>query len=118
MYTIIRKYDIVPGSASELKRRIQADLEPLVSCLPGFVAYYLLDVSTDEVVSISIFDSKGHADIASGPTAFWARDFLDGFILGLPEITVGQTEVYHSMQGRSSQSDCQQVVMEPLMRIS
>ncbi len=117
MYTTIRKYYIVPGSASELKRRVQADFEPLVSCLPGFVAYYLLDVSIDEVVSISIFESKGYADIASGPTAFWTRDFLDGFVLGLPEITTGQTEVYHSVQGRSSQSDRQQVVTEPLMGI-
>ncbi len=104
MYTIIRTYAIVPESASELKRRVQTDLVPLINCLPGFVAYYLLDVSADEVVSVSIFDSKGHADMASGPTNFWTRDLLDGFIQGLPEITAGQTEVYHSVQGRSSQS--------------
>ncbi len=91
MYTIIRKYAIVPELASELKRRVQTDLVPLISCLPGFVAYYLINVGADEVVSVSIFESKGHADLASGPTDFWTRSFLDGFIQGLPEITAGQT---------------------------
>ena len=117
MYTIIRKYYIVPGSWSELKRRIQTHFEPLISSLPGFVGSYLLEVSTDEVASVSIFDSKGKADIASGPTSFWTRDVLGGILQGLPEIVAGQTAVYSSVLGRSSHSDRQQVVMEPVMGI-
>jgi hypothetical protein len=112
MYTTICKYDIVPGSGAEFKRCIQAEVEPRISCLPGFVGYYLLEVSTDQVVSVSVFDSKGHADIASGPTGFWMRNVLGDYILELPEIVSGQTEVYSSVEARSSRSDCQQVAME------
>ena len=95
MYTTIRTYYVKPGSGSQLKGRIQALVAPLIRGLPGFVGYYLLDVSTDQVTSISIFDSKDHADAASGPTGFWMRDALGDYIRGLPEIIAGQTEVHN-----------------------
>jgi hypothetical protein len=117
MYTTIRTYYIKPGSSSQLKQRIQALVEPQISNLPGFIGHYLLEVSPEQMTSISIFDCKGHADIASGPTGFWMRDALGDCVLGLPEIIGGQTEVYNGMQTYSSQLDCQQMVMEPLMGI-
>ena len=117
MYTTVRTYYLKPGSGSRLKRRIQAHVEPRISGLPGFVAFYLLEVSADQMTSVRIFDSKGKADIASGPTSFWMRDALGDDILGLPEIIAGQTDVYSSVEARSRHSDRQQVVMEPLMGI-
>ena len=116
MYTTIQTYYMKPGSGSELKQRIQALVEPRISGLPGFVGYYLLEVRTDRISSISIFDSKGHADMASGPTGFWMRHALDDVILGLPEIIAGQTVVYNG-QACSSQRVHQQVVMDPLMGV-
>ncbi len=116
MYTTIHTYYIKPGSGTELKQRIQALVEPRISGLPGFVGYYLLEVRTDRMTSISIFDSKGHADMASGPTGFWMRDALNNSVLGLPEIIAGQTDVY-SGQACSSQRDRQQVVIDPLMGV-
>ena len=117
MYITVRTYYLMQGSGSELKRRIQAHVEPRISGLPGFVAYYLLEVSADQVTSVSIFDSKGHADSASGPTSFWMRDALGNDVLGLPEIIAGQTDVYSSVEARSSHSDRQLEDMEPLMGI-
>jgi hypothetical protein len=95
MYTTIHTYYVKPGSGSQLKRRIQAYVEPRISGLPGFVGYYLLDVSTDQVTSISIFDSKGHADAASGSTGFWMRDALGDYVRGLPEIIADQMEAHN-----------------------
>ena len=98
MYTTLRTYYLKPGSGSRLKRRIQAHIEPRISGLPGFIGSYLLEVSADQVTSVSIFDSKGHADIASGPTGFWMRDALGDDVLGLPEIIAGQTAVYNGKE--------------------
>ena len=117
MYTTIRNYYIKPGSGSQLKRRIQELVEPQISTLPGFVGYYLLEVRTDRMSSVSIFDSKGHADLASGPTGFWMREALGDDVLGLPEIIDGQTDVYNVTQAHSSQRDRQQMVPDPLMGI-
>ncbi len=117
MHTTIRTYYIKPGSGYQLKQRIQVLVEPQISGLPGFISYYLLEVRTDRMASISIFDSKGHADIASGPTGFWMSEALGNDVLGLPEILAGQTEVYNVTQARSSQRDRQQMVPDPLMGI-
>jgi hypothetical protein len=113
MYTTIHTYYLKPGSGSELKQRIQACVEPRISGLPGFVGFYLLEVRTDRMTSISIFDSKGHADTASG---YWIRDALSDFALGLPEIIAGHTDVYNG-QACSSQRDHQQMAMDPLMGV-
>jgi hypothetical protein len=85
MYTTIRTYYIRPGSWPEFKRRFQTHVMPWIRGLPGFVGSYLLEVSADQVSSISIFDSKGHADLASGPIGFWMRDAVGDSVLGLPE---------------------------------
>jgi Antibiotic biosynthesis monooxygenase len=116
MYTTIHTYYVKPGSGSELRQRIQALVEPRISGLPGFIGYYLLEVRTDRVTSISIFESKGHADMASGPTGFWLRHALGDAVLCLPEIIAGQTDVYNG-QACSSQRDRQQVVIDPLMGV-
>jgi hypothetical protein len=113
MYTTMRTYSIRPGSWPELKRRFQTYVKPRISGLPGFVASYLLEVSADQVTSVSVFDSKGHADLASGPIGFWMRDALGDAVLGLPEIISGQSEVSRSGGARSRHSDRQQVLMEP-----
>ena len=117
MYITVRTYYLRPGSWSRLKRRIQAHVEPQISGLPGFVGSYLLEVSADQMTSVCIFDSKGYADIASGPTGFWMRHALGDSVLGLPEIISGQTDVYSSVEARSRHRDRQQVVMEPVMGI-
>ncbi len=117
MYTTIRTYYIKPGSGSQLKQRIQEFVEPQISGLPGFMSYYLLEVRTDRMSSISNFDSKGHADMASSPTGFWMRKALGNDVLGLPEIIDGQTEVYTVTQARSSQRDREPLVPDPLMGI-
>lgn len=55
MHAAIRRYKAKPGSASELARRAQEGFVPLVSGLPGFIAYYGLAVDND-VVTVSIFE--------------------------------------------------------------
>ena len=105
MYTTIDKYRIVPGAGAELKRHIQMEFKPLIGRLPGFVGYYLLEVGADQLVSVSIFASKGKADLASGPTGFWMRRLssaLGDCILGRPEIVSGQTEVYSRVEAPTS----------------
>ncbi len=89
MYTTICTYSIKPGSWSELKHRIQEDVEPRISGLPGFIFSSLLEMNADKVTIVSLFDSKGHADLASGPIGFWVRAALGDYILRLPEIISG-----------------------------
>ena len=64
-------------------------------------------VGTDQLVSISIFDSKGKAALADGPMGFWMRRLsaaLSDCILGRPAIVSGQTEVYSRVETLASRS--------------
>jgi hypothetical protein len=92
MYTTIAIYTVVNGDAEKLKQRIQTDYGPLISQLPGLIGSYLLEGRADQVISLNIFDSKGHADLASGPLGFWMRQVLGDCTVGQPEIVSGQME--------------------------
>ncbi len=93
MYTTICTYTLVPGAWAKLKQRLQTEYKPLISRLPGLLDYYLLQGKADQLISISIFDSKGHADLASGLLGFCMRNALGDCMLGQPKIVSGQTEV-------------------------
>ena len=108
MYTMIDTYTLEPRAGAQLKQRLQAAYESLISCLPGLVGYCLLWRNADQVISISIFDSKGHADLSSGPLGFCMRKVLGDHILGQPEIISGQTEVKSSVAARVSRGIRQQ----------
>ena len=102
MYTTICNYTLVPGAGAQLKQRLQEEYESLTSCLPGLVGYYLLQGSADQVISINLFDSKAHADLASGPLGFCMRKVLGDYILGPPEVVSGQIEVESSVAACTS----------------
>ncbi len=102
MYTTICIYTLGPGAGAKLEQRLQAEYESLISRLPGLIGYYLLQGNADQVISISIFDSKGHADLASGLLGYCMRKVLGDCILGQPQIVSGQTEVESSGAARAS----------------
>jgi len=93
MYASIRKYYIIPGTLEELLRRVQEGFVPLISQIPGFRAYYVLEVRNDEVLSISIFDTQAGAEESVRRSADWVAKDLASFLQGLPEIIVGQVRV-------------------------
>ena len=93
MYASVRKYYIIPGTAGEFLRRVQGGFVPLISQVPEFRAYYVLQVRDDEVISVSIFDSQAGAEESVRRAADWVAKNISSFIQGLPEITVGQVKI-------------------------
>jgi heme-degrading monooxygenase HmoA len=93
MYASIRKYYIIPGTAEEFLRRVQGGFVPLISQVPGFQAYYVLQVRDDEVISVSIFDTQAGAEDSVRRAAEWVAKNIASFIQGLPEITAGQVKI-------------------------
>ncbi len=54
-----------------------------------FLFSSLLEMNDNKVTIVSFFDSKGHADLASGPIGFWVRAALGDYILKVPAIPSG-----------------------------
>jgi heme-degrading monooxygenase HmoA len=96
MYASIREYYIIPGTAEEFLRRVQEGFVPLISQVPGFGAYYVLQVRNDEVVSISLFDTQAGAEESVRRAAAWVAEHLVSFLQGFPEITVGHVSIYQA----------------------
>jgi len=89
-YMAIRKYHIIPGTGEEFLQRVQAGFVPIISRIPGFIAYDALQVGNDQIVSISVFDSPLGV-IESTPRALqWVQENIVGLIQGMPEVMVGQ----------------------------
>ena len=89
-YMAIRKYHIVPGTGEEFLHRVQAGFVPIISRIPGFIAYDALQIGNDHIVSISVFDTPLGV-IESTPRALqWVQENIAEFIQGMPEVMVGQ----------------------------
>jgi hypothetical protein len=108
LYTMTCTYTLVPGSGAQLKQHLQEEYESLISRLPVLVGYCLLWRKADQVTSICIFDSKGHADISKGPLGFCMRKVLGDCILGQLEVASGQAKVECSVATRASRGIDQQ----------
>ena len=89
-YMAIRKYHIIPGTGEEFLHRVQAGFVPIIRRMPGFIAYDALQVGSDQIVSISVFDTPVGV-IESTPRALqWIQENIAELIQGMPEVMAGQ----------------------------
>lgn len=89
-YMAIRRYHIIPGTGEEFLQRVQAGFVPIISRIPGFIAYDALQIGNDQIVSISVFDTPVGV-IESTPRALrWVQGNIAELIEGIPEVMAGQ----------------------------
>ena len=89
-YMAIRQYHIIPGTGEEFLHRVQAGFVPIISRIPGFIAYDALQIGNDQIVTISVFDTPVGV-IESTPRALqWVQENIAGLIQGMPEVMAGQ----------------------------
>jgi heme-degrading monooxygenase HmoA len=94
MYTVIRKYDLVPGSVEEFVQQVQKSLVPIINRVPGFREYSLVEVGENDVISISIFDSLADAKVSARQTASWVAENTELFFQGFSKPMAGQVRVH------------------------
>jgi hypothetical protein len=93
MYAAIRRYKTKPGSPmSDVARRAQEGFVPIVSGLPGFVAYYGVVAENNVVVTVSIFEDQAGEEESTRRAAEWVKQNLAEFIEGPPEVTAGSVD--------------------------
>ena len=94
-YAVIRRYaGLDPRSVDELARRVNQELLPIISQIPGFVAYCALHTGGDVVASISIFEDQAGADESTRKTAIWVKRHLAGLVPNPPQFTAGEIIAY------------------------
>jgi hypothetical protein len=93
MYAAVRRYEGVvdPGEAG---KRVSEGFVPLVSQLPGFVAYYWVNAGGGVMISTSVFQDQSSADESNKKAADWVRQNMATLLPNPPQITAGEVVAY------------------------
>jgi len=93
MYVAVRRFEDVTDSQKVAKVAKEGFL-PLISEMPGFVAYYLVDAGDGVTVSTSVFEHKD----AEEQSTFLAGEFVAEHLAPLmpnpPQVTAGEVAAY------------------------
>jgi hypothetical protein len=92
MFATIRRYTIERGHWDDITQDIREGFLPLISDVPGFVSYDVLNAG-DRLLTVSVFETREGAD----KSTFRAAEFVkrqEAFRLSKPEITEGEVTVH------------------------
>ena len=90
MYLSIRRYVTDPQDVEELASRVRNIIVPLVSVMPGFVSYQVIDAGHGILASVSVFETWEAASQSDEIAADWVRENLAKFFHGMPDTTSGR----------------------------
>ena len=93
MYATVRRYEGVtnPGEAA---RRVNEGFVPLISQIPGFVAYYWVDAGSGVMISTSVFQDQASAEESNRRAADYVRQNLVSVLPNPPQVTAGEVVTY------------------------
>ena len=96
MYATVRRYEGVTNPR-EAGKRVNEGFVPLISQLPGFVAYYWVDAGGGVMVSTSVFQDRAGVEESNRQAADWVRQNMAPLLPNAPQITAGEV-VAHTVK--------------------
>lgn len=93
MYISIRRYKT--NQPKEFTERVNETRVPLISKVPGFIAYYAIETA-DGWDSVSIFKDKAGAEESNRMAPEWVKQHAAGLVVG-PEITAGEAVIHKTV---------------------
>ena len=93
MYASIRRYVVHPGSMEKIVEQVNDGFLPIVQSIPGFVAYYIVDIGRGIGISISIFEDQDGAERSAAEAKEYIRENLASLFPNPPEIMDGEVLV-------------------------
>lgn len=93
MYAVIRRYTFDANAANEINTKVRDSFLPLLKKVPGFVAYYWLNMDGNVGASLSVYADRKGAEESVRLARQYVKDELSS-ILGAPEIIEGPVLVH------------------------
>jgi len=93
MYATVRRYEGV-SNPTEAAQRVNEGFVPLISQIPGFVAYYWVDAGSGVMISTSVFQDQASAEESNRRAADYVRQNLVSLLPNPPQITTGEVVAY------------------------
>lgn len=89
MFVAIRKYAGC-RDVREVNKRVVENLIPTLRGFPGFQSYSIVDLGGGAAASISVFDTREHAESATDRVRGIVQQHLADLIPNPPEVTIGE----------------------------
>ncbi len=95
MYVAVRRYEGVrdPQKVAQL---VDEGFVPIISELPGFVAYYFVDAGDGVMVSTSVFEHKDAEEQSNWRAGQFVAQHLAPLLPNPPQITAGELVAHKS----------------------
>ena len=93
MYVAVRRYEGVTDSQN-VARLVEEDYVPIISEMPGFVAYYCVDAGDGVMVSTSVFEHKEAEEQSTFRAGEFAAKDLGSLSPNPPQVTAGEVVAY------------------------
>jgi hypothetical protein len=97
MFAAIRRYHTDPDSLDEVVRQVNEGFVPLISDMPGFVAYIALDAGQGEYGTVSVFEDQASAEESNRVAEEWVNENLRE-LLPNPDYAAGEVVAYKAKQ--------------------
>jgi hypothetical protein len=93
MYVAVRRYEGV-SDPQKVARLVEEDFVPVISEMPGFIAYYCVDAGDGVMVSTSVFEHKDAEEQSSFRAGEFVAEDLARLAPNPPQVTAGEVAVH------------------------
>jgi hypothetical protein len=93
MYAVVRRYEGVRDS-QKVAQLAEEGFVPIISEMPGFVAYYHVDAGDGVIVSTSVFEHKDAEEQSTFRAGEFVQEHLAPLLPNPPQVTAGEVDVY------------------------
>ena len=93
MYAAVRRYEGVTDT-QKVAQVAQEGFVPIISEMPGFVAWYLVDAGEGVIVTTSVFEHKDAEEQSTFRAGEFIAEHLRPLMPNPPQVTAGEVEAY------------------------
>jgi hypothetical protein len=93
MYVAVRRYEDV-SDAQKVAQLVDEGFIPIISEMPGFVAYYLVNAGDGVMVSTSVFEHKDAEEQSNFRAGEFVAEHLAPLLPNPPQVTAGEVDAY------------------------
>ena len=93
MYVAVRRYEGVtdPKKVAQL---VEEDFVPVISEMPGFVAYYCVDAGVGVMVTTSVFEHMDAEELSTFRAGEFVAQDVGQLAPNPPQVTAGEVVAY------------------------
>jgi hypothetical protein len=89
MYVTVRRYEGVTDQ-NKVARLVDEGFIPIISEMPGFVAYYFVDAGDGVMISTSVFEHKDAEEQSNFRAGQFVAENLASLLPNPPQVTAGE----------------------------